>query len=185
VASSAAEDDVRLGVKFYPAASSFKRSLLEMRPGDEIAASQPAGEFVLPADRREKLVFMAGGIGITPFRSMIRDLLDHEEQRSITVLYSNKTAPEIVYADVLEESRLRLGIKTVYTLTDENRVPPDWQGEIGRFDAGMIAKTVPDYRERTFYLSGPRSLVVGFKEALRSIGIPKHRIKTDFFPGYA
>jgi ferredoxin-NADP reductase len=185
VASSGAEGDVRLGVKFYPGASSFKRSLLAMRPGDAIAASQPAGEFVLPANRREKLVFMAGGIGITPFRSMIRDLLDHEERRSITVLYSNKTAPEIVYADVLEEARRRLGIQTVFTLTDAKAVSPAWQGEVGRVDAEMIAKAVPDYSERTFYLSGPRALVVGFEEVLRGIGVPKRRIKTDFFPGFA
>jgi len=64
-------------------------------------------------------------------------------------------------------------------------VPPDWQGGIGRVDAEMITNTVPDYRERTFYLSGPRSLVVGFEEALGKIGIPKSRIKTDFFPGFA
>jgi ferredoxin-NADP reductase len=176
---------VRIGVKIYPGASSFKRSLLAMRPGDQIVASQLAGDFVLPTSKREKLAFMAGGIGITPFRSMIRDLLDRKEARPITVLYSNKGAPEIAYADVLEEARKQLGIKTVYTLTDANCLPPDWQGGTGRFDAEMIAKTVPDYGERTFYLSGPRSLVVGFEEVLRNIGIPKSRIKTDFFSGYA
>ena len=148
-------------------------------------AAQLAGEFVLPTDRRAKLVFMAGGIGITPFRSMIKHLLDRDEKRPIAVLYSNRTAPEIVYRDVLEEARRRLGIETVYTLTDAKGVPPDWQGETGRVDAEMIAKTVPDYRERMFYLSGPRSLVVGFEEVLRKIGIPKSRIKTDFFPGFA
>ena len=116
---------------------------------------------------------------------MIRDLLDRKETRPITILYSNKAAPEIVYADVLEEARKQLGIKTVYTLTDANCVPLDWQGETGRFDAEMIAKAVPDYFERTFYLSGPRSLVVAFEEVLRNIGIPKRRIKTDFSPGYA
>jgi glycine betaine catabolism B len=185
IASSEGERQVRLGVKFYPGASSFKRALLAMRPGSEIVASQLAGEFVLPANKEEKLVFLAGGIGITPFRSMISHLLDHGEKRPITVLYSNKTAPEVVYADVLEEARKQLGIETVYTLTDANGVPPDWQGETGRVDAEMIAKTVPDYSERTFYLSGPRSLVVGFEEVLRNIGIPKTRIKTDFFPGFA
>jgi len=185
IASSADEREVRIGVKVYPGASSFKRSLLAMKPGDEIVASQLAGEFVLPANQREKLVFMAGGIGITPFRSMIRYLLDRKERRPITVFYSNRTAPEIVYADVLEDARKELGVRTVYTLTDANCVPPDWQGETGRVDAEMIAKTVPDYRERTFYLSGPRSLVVGFEEVLRNIGIPKSRIKTDFFPGFA
>jgi ferredoxin-NADP reductase len=185
IASSTAEREVRIGVKFYPEASSFKRSLLAMRPGDEIVASQLAGEFVLPADKRAKLVFMAGGIGITPFRSMIRHLLDRDEERPIAVLYSNRTAPEIVYTDVLEEARRRLGIETVYTLTDAKGVPTDWQGETGRVDAEMIAKAVPDYRERTFYLSGPRSLVVGFEEVLGDIGVPKSRIKTDFFPGFA
>ena len=137
------------------------------------------------ADKREKLVFMAGGIGITPFRSMIKDLLDRNEERPITVLYSNKAAPEIVYTDVLEEARERLGIETVYTLTDANRVPPGWLGATGRVDAEMIAKTVPDYRERTFYLSGPRPLVVGFQEVLKTIGVPEGRIKSDFFPGFA
>jgi len=185
IASSVDEPEVRLGVKFYPAASSFKRALLAMKPGSEIAASRLAGEFVLPADKREKLVFMAGGIGITPFRSMIKSLLDRNEQRPITVLYSNKSAPEIVYEDVLEEARERLGIKTMYTLTDADRVPPGWLGATGRVDAEMIAKIVPDYRERTFYLSGPRPLVVGFEKSLRSIGIAKSRIKTDFFPGFA
>jgi glycine betaine catabolism B len=185
IASSVDEQEVRLGVKFYPGASSFKKSLLAMMPGDRIVASQLAGEFVLPTNQREKLVFMAGGIGITPFRSMLRYLLDRKEKRPITVFYSNRTAPEIVYADVLEDARKELGIRTVYTLTDADCVPPDWQGGTGRVDAEMIAKTVPDYRERTFYLSGPRSLVVGFEEILRNIGIPKSRIKTDFFPGFA
>jgi len=184
IASSAAEREVRIGVKFHPDSSSFKRSLLAMSPGEEIVASQLAGDFVLPTDKRAKLVFIAGGIGITPFRSMIRHLLDHDEKRPIAVLYSNRTAPEIVYADVLEEARRRLGIETVYTLTDAKDVPPDWQGGTGRVDGEMIAKAVPDYSERTFYLSGPRSLVVGFEEVLENIGVPKSRIKTDFFPGF-
>src|SRR5262249_52796842 len=157
-----------------------KKSLFAMDLGDEIVASQLAGEFVLPADKGTKLVFMAGGIGITPFRSMIRHLLDQGEKREIAVLYTNRTAQEIAYADIFAEADKRLGIRTLYTLTDVDSVPPDWHGATGRVDAEMIAKAVPDYRERTFYLSGPRSLVVGFEEVLRNIGIPKRQIKTDF-----
>jgi ferredoxin-NADP reductase/Na+-translocating ferredoxin:NAD+ oxidoreductase RnfD subunit len=185
IASSAGEQDVRLGVKFYPEPSSFKTALLAMRPGDRIVASQLAGEFVLPRDKQAKLVFVAGGIGITPFRSMVRDLLDRDERRPITVLYANRTAAEIVYEDVLDEADERLGIRTHYTLTDVDLIPTGWKGGTGRIDAKMIARAVPDYRERTFYLSGPRSLVVGFQDVLRKIGIPKSRIKTDFFPGFA
>ena len=76
IASSPTEDNVRMGVKFYPNSSSFKKSLLFLNPGDKIVASQLAGDFVLPKDKNKKLVFIAGGIGITPFRSMIKYLLD-------------------------------------------------------------------------------------------------------------
>ncbi len=185
IASSPAEEEVRLGVKFYPDASSFKRSMLSMEEGDEVVASQCAGDFVLPKDECKKLVFMAGGIGITPFRSMIRDLLERNEARSIIMMYSNRTAAEIVYKDVFDEAQERLGIKTIYTLTKTDQIPSDWTGARGRVDPRMIAREIPDYRERTFYLSGPRSLVVGFEEVLKNMSIPKRQIKTDFFPGFA
>ena len=75
IASAPGEDDVRLGIKFYPKASTFKRALTHMHPGETIVASQLAGDFVMPRNPDTKLAFIAGGIGITPFRSMLADLL--------------------------------------------------------------------------------------------------------------
>ena len=185
VASSPEENEARLGIKFYPESSSFKKALLSINPGATIVAGQRAGDFILPKDKHQKLVFIAGGIGITPFRSMIKHLLATHEERPIVLFYSNRIADEITYKEVFDEAQRNLKIKTVYTLTDKNSIPSHWTGYSGRLDAGMLAKEVPDYKERTFYLSGPRSMVVGFEEVLRGLGIAKKHIKTDFFPGFA
>lgn len=80
IASSPTEEDLRLGVKFYPNGSSYKHALSSMVSTDMIVASQLAGDFVLPKNPNEKLVFIAGGIGVTPFRSMIKYLVDTHEK---------------------------------------------------------------------------------------------------------
>ncbi len=105
IASAPTEQEVRLGIKFYDGPSAFKRSLAAMRPGDTIYGSQLAGTFTLPADSGRKLAFIAGGIGVTPFRSMIQDLLDRGEKRSIVMLYGNNKLTEIAYGDIFHEQR--------------------------------------------------------------------------------
>lgn len=185
LASSPTERDVHLGVKFYQNSSTFKRTMLAMRPGSQISASQLSGDFTLPKDPSEKLVLIAGGIGITPFRSMLKYLVDRGEKRPIILFYSNKKPSEIAYSDIFAEAGTQLGIKTVYTLTDARQAPADWPGYIGHFDPRIIAAEVPDWRERTFYLSGPRGMVMAFEKTLKQMGVTRLRIKTDFFPGFA
>ncbi len=185
LASSPTEEDVRLGVKFYPDGSSFKHALSNMVSSDVIVASQLAGDFVLPKKHGEKPVFIAGGIGITPFRSMIKYLVDRKEKRDIVLLYSNKSAADIAYADVFKAAHHELGIKTVYVLTDPKSVPSGWRGKVGFIDAKMIAEEAPDFAKRTFYLSGPHGMVSAFDATLKKMGVSASRIKRDFFPGFA
>jgi ferredoxin-NADP reductase len=184
LASSPTEDTVRLGVKFYQKGSSFKRALHGVAPQAKIMAGQLAGDFTLPQDTNKKLVFIAGGIGITPFRSMIKYLIDTKQRRDIVVFYSNKLDSERMYTDVFDAAQQMVGIPIVYTLTDESHIPSDWKGEQGRIDAAMIAKHVPDWKERIFYLSGPHAMVVGFEEVLKKMGVSSGNIKKDFFPGF-
>ncbi|MBI3397071.1 oxidoreductase [Candidatus Woesebacteria bacterium] len=185
LASSPTENSLRIGVKFSPDGSSYKRSLLKMDNNSKIVASQLSGEFVLPPDAGKKLVFVAGGIGVTPFRSMVKYLIDKNEKRDIVILYSNKLATEIVYKDVFDQAFQQLGIRTVYTLTDETQIPIGWEGKVGRINEQVIGGEIPDFRERTFYLSGPHQMVTSFEETLYKMGISKRQIKKDFFPGYA
>jgi ferredoxin-NADP reductase/Na+-translocating ferredoxin:NAD+ oxidoreductase RnfD subunit len=180
LASAPTEEAVRLGVKFYPKPSAFKRELAAMVPGDTIHASQIAGSFTLPSNRGKKLAFLAGGIGITPFRSMLQHLLDRNEQRPITVLYGNETEQGIAYRDVLDAAERNLGIKTIHAIARGAR-PGQYPGYI---DARLVRAAIPDYRERMFYISGPQAMVKSLRDMLLGMGVRRMRIKTDFFPGF-
>ena len=185
LASSPTEKDVRLGVKFYPEPSSFKNKLLAMSTGEEIIASQQAGDFVLPKDKNQGLVFIAGGIGITPFRSMIHYLLDIGEKRSITMLYSNKTVQDVAYKEVFDRAENELGIKTIYSITTntESPIPPPFL--LGQISSELIVREIPDYKNRIFYISGPHGMVTAFQDILKLMGVKNKNIKVDFFPGFA
>jgi ferredoxin-NADP reductase len=183
IASSPTEAEVRLGVKFYSPESSFKRALWNMKANDRVSASHVAGDFVLPRDNKKKLVFIAGGIGVTPFRSMVHYLIDTRDTRPVTLLYSNKTAAEIAYKDVFDRAAREIGMKTVYALTDEKLpIPGTYAGFI---DGALIKREVPDYTERMFYISGPHGMVEAFKKTLNDMGVSRFNIKTDYFPGFA
>jgi len=142
-----------------------------------------AGDFVCPKNKDKKLVFIAGGIGITPFRSIIKYLLDIKEKRDIVLFFSNYTPADVVYKDIFDQGERQLGIKTIYTVTNDP-YPADWRGERGFVDEQMIKRTVPDYKERTFYLSGSHAMVVAFDGILQKMGVKKRQIKKDFFPGW-
>lgn len=183
VASSPTEAEVRLGVKFYAPESSFKRALWNMKANDILSASHVAGDFVLPQDKKKKLVFIAGGIGVTPFRSMVQYLIDMKDARAVTLLYSNKTVSEIAYRDVFDRAARSIGMKTVYALTDEKLpIPGTYAGFI---DGALIMREVSDYKECVFYISGPHRMVEAFKKTLHDMGVSRFNIKSDYFPGFA
>lgn len=184
IASSPTEDTLRLGVKFYPHSSSFKKALANLDRSTQIVGSQLSGDFTLPKNKEQKLAFLAGGIGITPFRSMLKYLVDTHQPRDIVLFYSNRNSDEIVYQDVLAEANT-IGIRTVLTLTNTSQIPADWKGLRGRVDETMIRQEVPDYMQRVFYLSGSHSFVTTSQALLRRLGIAEKNIKIDFFPGFA
>jgi ferredoxin-NADP reductase/Na+-translocating ferredoxin:NAD+ oxidoreductase RnfD subunit len=183
IASSPAERVIRVGVRFSPESSTFKKRLLAMKRNDKLFAGHLAGSFVLPDDPKEKLVFIAGGIGVTPFASMIRDLLSRGERRPITVLFGNLTASDIAYKELLDQAEAELDIRTVHVLSDVRKLPSDWTGRTGFIDERVIAEEVPDYRERTFYISGPPLMVKACRKALRHLGVGRNCIRVDYFPG--
>jgi len=179
LASSPTEKTVKLGVKFYDKPSTFKQHLAAMGANDLLMAGQIAGDFTLPKDAAKKLAFIAGGIGVTPFRSMLKYLADTGERRDISLLYVNRTADEIAYADIFNAAPVR----TTYVLTGE--APAGWTGRTGRVDEEALRQEIPDYKERTFYLSGPHPMVTATESLLRRMGLPQRQIKKDFFPGLA
>ena len=127
---------------------------------------------------------IAGGIGITPFRSMLKYLIDKGEKRDIILLYSNNLLEEVAYTDIWTAAEERLGTKIVCTLTDLEKIPPTWTGVRGQINAMLISREVPDHLNRYFYISGPHGMVSGCKNTLLQMGVPARHIKTDYFPGF-
>ena len=183
LASSPTEECLHLGVRFYANSSSFKKALYRVDGRTKMIAGQIAGDFTLPQDPRQKLVFIAGGVGITPFRSMLKYLLDMNQRRDIVLFYSNRTADEIAYQDIIREAQTKLGIKTFYTLTKTETIPRNWSGLVGRIDENMIEEAVPDYEERTYYVSGPPDMVRAYEHILKNLGVKSDQVKKDLFPG--
>lgn len=182
LASSPTEANVHIGIKFYEPSSSFKRELHTITDETRIIAGQLGGDFTLPKDPSRKIVFIAGGIGITPFRSMLKYLVDTNQARDIVLLYAARTPADIVYRDVFDEAATKLGVRVVYLVDSGQAVAPF---RVGRVTPELIQELIPDFAERLFYISGPHGMVVGTGESLTKIGVPARNIKKDFFSGYA
>jgi ferredoxin-NADP reductase len=182
IASSPTENEIHLGIKFYEPSSSYKKALQSMKPGDTMVAGQLAGNFKLPRDTSQKLVFVAGGIGITPFRSMLKYLIDSQQKRDVVLLYAISDPSEVAYKDIIRQATER-GIKTIKILS-ANADVSSWNGLIGRIDSKLIKEQAPDYKDRLFYLSGPNAMVEGTKNTLVNMGVKRSSIHADYFSGY-
>jgi glycine betaine catabolism B len=185
IASSPTEPDIKLGIKIdKDHSSTFKKHLAEMDNKDVLAAAQLAGDFTMPEDKTKKLVFIAGGIGVTPFRSMLQYLTDTKEKRDIVFLYTVPDPKELAYRDIFEKAGKELGLKYYYIVTRSENAPLDWTGKIGRITPELVKEVAPDFKDRVYYLSGPNAMVETYKKLLSQLGIPWNNIKTDYFPGF-
>ncbi len=184
IASSPTEENIYLGTKFYDRPSTFKKKLLSLESGDKMIASQLSGEFTMPLDVSKKLVFIAGGIGITPFRSMVKYLIDKKEKRDIVLFFSNKTFADVAYRDIFDVAEREVGLKTIYVVNDLAGQAEAPNVRIGLITKEMIMAEVPDYKDRVYYISGSHGMVTAFEDALQKLGVKKSNIRVDFFPGF-
>jgi len=182
ISASPTESFLMLTTRFSQNGSTFKKALQSLEPGKMIAADNLEGNFTLPQDQNQPCVFLAGGIGITPFRSMIKYLIDRNEQRAITLLYSAKSAQDFVFKDLFDEAKEKINLKVVYLISEN--APANWPGRTGFIDFKLIQEEVPQCLRNLFYISGPKSMVGSFTKTLKDNGVDASKIKHDFFPGY-
>jgi glycine betaine catabolism B len=160
---------IAFAVRHLKGQSTWKQSLERMQPGDKLYATQRAGDFMLRA-KAPAHVFIAGGIGITPFVSMARDAKLRGEKIKATLFYCNKTENDIAYKDLVEEA-----FATVHVLDTK----------AGFITDAMIKKYVPQWQAATYYISGPPGLVGAYEKLVRRMGIKEKRVIVDYFPGLA
>lgn len=185
IASSPTESELHIGVKFYDPSSTFKKAMLTMNPQTPMVGAQLMGDFVLPKNEKQKIAFIAGGIGITPFRSMAKYLTDTRQQRSVAMLYGVRTMKDFAYYEVFEEARRAFGMDTTYVAAQPGTGKLPAYVRQGYITDELIRQAIPDYKERVFYISGTHQMVAALQARLHEIGVPARQVKIDFFPGYA
>jgi ferredoxin-NADP reductase len=162
--------------------SAFKKSLAELPVGTQVEVEPPKGKFTLPEDTSRPLVFVAGGIGITVFRVMLRWIAEEGLPYRVTLLFSNRNRAETAFFDELRELEQRLpDFRLVLTMTDD----PGWDGERRRMDAQFFRDHVGDLiGEATLMVAGPPAMVEAMKEALAKAGVAEDRIRAERYSGY-
>jgi ferredoxin-NADP reductase len=162
--------------------SLFKRTLNEMQLGEEVEIGKIAGEFVLPDSTDRPVVFIALGIGITPYRSMLRWALEENKPYNFTLIYSDDEIESMAFLEELKqmEKEHSDNFRIVQVVTkDEN-----WQGEKRRVDANFIKHYFDDITKPLYYISGPPKAVFAVRDNFKEAGIPEDQIKADDFYGY-
>lgn len=168
ISSSPTEKDLSIITKIGK--SSFKKALIRLKIGEKVQIRGPWGDFVLPEKSTKKLIFLAGGIGFTPFRSILTYVSDSKLSVPIFMInsYSDKKAAEL--ATVLEEFKDISGFKLEIMLQ--------------RITADLLHKYLDEKEKYVYYISGPERMVNGLASDLKKQGVKGENIKLDDFPGY-
>jgi ferredoxin-NADP reductase len=162
--------------------TAFKRSLAELPVGTEVEVEAPKGDFVLPEETDRPYVFIAGGIGITVFRSMLRYIDEEGLPHRVTLVYSNRDRESAAFLDeLLDLERRNDNFKLVATMTKD----PSWEGETRRIDAELLRDHLgDDLGKFTYLVAGPPAMVEAIVATLQQAGIPEEQIRPEGFSGY-
>lgn len=167
IASSPSEDTLLFATKFSPTPSAYKQAFLSLNPGDKAFISPAIGNFNLPR-RTDAILLIAAGIGITPFRSMLKDVTDNQLEHDIQLMYTARES-EHIFREIITESP---AIAHMHTSND------------GYLTIEKIMESVPDWADRTIYLSGPQPMIEQFYSEFLARGISRGQLRLDYFPGY-
>ena len=183
LASAPFEDTIMASTRMRD--SAYKRDLAAMEIGDEVDLDEPQGELVLHEDTTRPAVFVIGGIGITPVRSMVLQSLHEESGHRLFVFYSNKRVEDAAFmADLRNAAKESENFTFVPTMTGTDHSADEWSGETGHIDAAMLTRHLRDLNGAIFYLSGPASMIEGMEKMLRDAGVDSDDIRSEEFPGY-
>lgn len=179
LSSSPTDDLLSITTKYAgdDKSSSYKKALFSLQPGVVLEAADPMGDFVLPKLIQTPLVFVAGGIGVTPFHSMLEWLSTTHEERPIKLLYGVRSEDEIVFQETFKKA----GIEPTIVVSE----PSDaWGGERGVLSAELITSLEKPSDDTLVYVSGPEPMVQALAKDLHAAGLAKNQIVTDEFPNY-
>ena len=179
LSSSPTDELLSITTKFAgDKSSTFKKTLFKLAPGTELNMADPMGDFVLPKLIQTPLVFVAGGIGITPFHSILEWLAATGESRPIKLLYGVNNEDEIIFQDTFD----RVNQHVTIVVSNPSAA---WGGERGQLSAELILGLEKPSEDTLIYVSGPEPMVEKLAKDLRQAGLPRHQVVTDAFLNYS
>lgn len=172
ISSAPFEANIRLTTRMAgEKGSSFKKALLALAPGSQVEATGPGGDFILDSPNQQ-YVFLAGGIGITPFRSILLQLNHDHLPINIILLYANRTEEAIFKAELEALKTTNPNFEIEYVIEPQ------------RIDESIVKARVPGWQQRIYFVSGPEPMVEAMDKLLSEMGISEENIRNDFFPNY-
>jgi ferredoxin-NADP reductase len=183
LASAPYEEDLTITTRMRDTA--FKRSLKIIDLGTELTLEAPWGELTLHDDAQIPAVFLTGGIGITPVRSIVLQATHDKLAHPLFLFYSNRTPHDAVFLDELAAAqKANADFTLVATMTDVENTPTSWNGETGYITEAMLKKHLPDPNRPIYYLTGPPEMVAAMQKLLKNANVKEDNIRTEEFSGY-
>ncbi|HET6924593.1 MAG TPA: FAD-dependent oxidoreductase [Candidatus Saccharimonadales bacterium] len=181
IASAPYEAELMVATRLRDTA--FKRVLRDLPLGTELKLDAPYGDFTLHKTETTPAVFLIGGIGVTPVRSMVAQAIHDGSAQQLTLIHANRTPADAPFAaDFQQLVSVSTNFNFVPVATDE--APDDWTGERGHVDEAMLRRHLSDLNAPIYYLAGPQGMVKAMRQLLVDIGVNEDNIRTEEFTGY-
>jgi ferredoxin-NADP reductase len=183
IASAPHEKNLMIAMRMR--ATAFKQGLSSLPIGTEVLLQGPYGWMTLPKKGDRPVVLLAGGIGITPFRSLVWHAAESLSPRNILLFYSVRIPEEAAFLGELQEmEHYNQRYKLICTVTQPERARTPWNGETGRISLEILSKWIPDLNVPIYYIAGPPGMVTGVRQMLVGAGISEQDIRAEEFAGY-
>jgi ferredoxin-NADP reductase len=153
--------------------------------GLQVKIDGPGGSFVLHRKSEKPAAFLAGGIGITPFLSIIRQAGHDKSPHHLYLFYSNRRPEDAPFLDLLlEATKANPNFHLIATMTEMDKSQREWKGETGYINKDMLTKHLPSLQGPIYYLAGPPAMVAAMRGTLIEAGVDEDDIRTEEFSGY-
>ena len=183
IASSPFENHLMFATRMRDTA--FKRSLKKVLLGTDVKIDSPMGSFTLHKNSAKPAVFLAGGIGITPFLSIVRQA-DHDRlPHKLYLFYSNRRPEDAAFLEALQMlQKSNPNFQLVCTMTEMSKLKKEWKGETGLINQEMLSGHLTNPQGPVYYIAGPPAMVAGLRKMLVTANIDEDDIRTEDFAGY-
>jgi ferredoxin-NADP reductase len=183
IASAPHERNVMVAMRLRTTA--FKRTLNSLPLGTELLLRGPFGRMTLPRNSTRPAVLLAGGIGITPLRSLVWSEAESPSARRILLFYSVRVPEEAAFLEELQEmEQYNRRYKLICTVTQPEKSRMSWLGETGRISLQLLSKWIPDLSVPIYYIAGPPGMVTGVRQMLIGAGVAEEDVRAEEFYGY-